>query len=107
MNGSRRRVKAAIRPLSSEHHHRGPAGRRNSTLNKPGSTWEAVLYTLRQILDVPSTVVLLVFGFIIPEVRDWITRIGMGKEFDPARDVQSMEGKVVLVTGGMVPATQS
>jgi hypothetical protein len=64
---------------------------------------ETIVYILRQIFDLPVTAVLLAFGFILPELRDWITDFGMGKNFDPARDIGSLEGKVILVTGGMYP----
>ena len=100
MDGPRRRVEAATRPLSSEHYHHGPARSLNSTSTDSVSLWETVLYTLRLILEVSSTVALLTLGVVIPEVRNWITSIGMGKKFDPERDIGSLEGKIVLVTGG-------
>jgi hypothetical protein len=67
---------------------------------KVRTTWETILYILHQILELPITAVLLGFGFILPELRDWIANFGMGKAFDPARDIDSLEGKVILVTGG-------
>ncbi|CAO2650997.1 Nn.00g092940.m01.CDS01 [Neocucurbitaria sp. VM-36] len=100
MDGPRRRVEAATRPLSSEHYHHGPARSLSSTSTDSVSLWETVLYTLRLILEVSSTVGLLTLGVVIPEVRNWITSIGMGKKFDPDRDIGSLEGKIVLVTGG-------
>ena len=103
MDGPRRRVEAATRPLSSEHYHHGPARPLNPTSTNPVSLWETILYTLRLILEVSSTVALLAVGFVFPEVKSWITSIGMGKKFDPERDIGSLEGKVVLVTGGTRP----
>jgi hypothetical protein len=67
---------------------------------KVRTNWETILYILHQILELPITAVLLGFGFILPELRDWISSFGMGKAFDPARDIDSLEGKVILVTGG-------
>jgi hypothetical protein len=67
---------------------------------KTTSILAAILFILRQIFDLPATAILLCFGFILPEVKDWITDFGMGKKFDPSRDVGSLEGKVILVTGG-------
>lgn len=61
---------------------------------------QTIFYVLRQILELPITIILLVFGFILPELRDWSSSVGMGKKFDPAQDIGSLEGKVVLVTGG-------
>jgi hypothetical protein len=65
------------------------------------SVSETILYILHQILDLPVTAILLGLGFILPELKDWITSFGMGKNFDPERDIGSLEGKVILVTGGM------
>ena len=62
-----------------------------------------ILYTLRQISQVLNTILSFIPGFIVPEVRDWITTAGMGKKFNPATDIGSLEGKVILVTGGMAP----
>jgi hypothetical protein len=56
---------------------------------------------LRQLLDFLHTVWLLGTGFILPEITDAITTLGMGVTFDPAKDIGSLEGKVILVTGGM------
>jgi hypothetical protein len=67
---------------------------------RTSSVLETILYILRQIFDLPLTAVLLGFGFILPELKDWITSFGMGKKFDPSRDIGSLEGKVILVTGG-------
>lgn len=67
---------------------------------KVRTTWETILYILHQILELPITAVLLGFGFILPELQDWIASFGMSKTFDPARDIGSLEGKVILVTGG-------
>jgi hypothetical protein len=63
-------------------------------------TARTIVHILRHIVDLPITAVLLGFGFILPELRDWITGFGMGKKFDPARDIGSLEGKVLIVTGG-------
>jgi hypothetical protein len=64
------------------------------------TTWETILYIPHQILELLITAVLLGFGFIVPELRNWISGFGMGKAFDPARDIGGLEGKVILVTGG-------
>lgn len=69
------------------------------------SVLENISYTLRQISQVLNTILSFVPGFIVPEVRDWITTAGMGKKFNPATDIGSLEGKVILVTGGMAPPT--
>lgn len=60
-----------------------------------------ILYVLRQILELPTTAILLGFGFIIPELHASIKSIGMGKSFNPERDIGNLSGKVILVTGGM------
>lgn len=59
-----------------------------------------ILYILRQILELPTTAILLGFGFIVPDLHASIKCIGMGKSFNPERDIGSLEGKVILVTGG-------
>ncbi|KAH3908576.1 hypothetical protein HBH56_169290 [Parastagonospora nodorum] len=61
---------------------------------------ETIAYILRQLLDLPITALLLGSGFIIPLLKDSITTFNMGKTFDPAKDIGSLEGKVILVTGG-------
>jgi hypothetical protein len=55
---------------------------------------------LSQIIDFLHTLWLVGTGFIIPEIADAITALGMGLTFDPAKDIGSLEGKVILVTGG-------
>ncbi len=62
---------------------------------------DPILQTLGQLQEFLSTASILSFGIIIPLFWDWITTKKMGKKFDPAQDVQSLDGKVVLVTGGM------
>jgi hypothetical protein len=64
---------------------------------------ETIVYILRQLLDLPVTALLLGSGFIIPLFKDSITTFNMGKQFDPAKDIGSLEGKVILVTGGRQP----
>lgn len=100
MDGSQRRKPGEDAPI---------AGSRNSTDNtrhppssvRTKSIWHAILYILRQILELPTTAILLGYGFIVPELKDTVTSIGMGKTFNPATDIGSLEGKVILVTGGM------
>jgi hypothetical protein len=70
----------------------------NSTTTN--STFATIIYILCQIFEVPATAILLGIGFILPELKDTITSFGMGKTFDPERDIGSLEGKVILVTGG-------
>lgn len=72
----------------------------SSSTGDPLSIWKTILYILRQILEIPKTVVLLSFGFIIPEIKDWITNFRMGKTFTPEKDIGSLDGKIILVTGG-------
>jgi NAD(P)-dependent dehydrogenase (short-subunit alcohol dehydrogenase family) len=80
-----------------------------STRTKSGP--QTVFYILHQILDFLVTTILLALGFILPELKDSITDLNMGKKFDPERDIGSLEGKVILVTGGtqppLWPCTQS
>ncbi len=59
-----------------------------------------VSYILREILHFSNTLFLLALGFILPEIQDGVKSFGMGVDFDPARDIGSLEGKVILVTGG-------
>lgn len=59
-----------------------------------------VLSRLREIIDFLHTLWLVGTGFIVPEIADAITALGMGLTFDPAKDIDSLEGKVILVTGG-------
>ncbi|KAF1834562.1 NAD(P)-binding protein [Decorospora gaudefroyi] len=70
-----------------------PSSERNSSL-------ATVLYVLRQIVDSLATAWLLGYSFIVPQLQAQITSIGMSKSFDPARDIGSLEGKIILVTGG-------
>jgi hypothetical protein len=69
-------------------------------LGIPLSWSDMVSYILRQILEIPSTAILLVFGFVLPFLKSWTANFGMGKSFDPERDIGSLDGKVILVTGG-------
>ena len=59
------------------------------------------LNTLRQIFDFVNTVRLLLIGFVLPELKDTVTSNGMVVTFDPAKDIGSLDGKVILVTGGI------
>jgi hypothetical protein len=68
---------------------------------------QSILSTLHQIFELLSTALLLSFGFILPDLKDSITNFGMGKKFDPSRDIGSLEGKVVLVTGGTYLTTST
>lgn len=58
--------------------------------------------TFHQFSEALSTILLLASGFLAPLIEIWFLRFNMGKKFDPANDVQDLEGKVILVTGGMV-----
>jgi hypothetical protein len=64
---------------------------------------ETISRILRQFFEVHVTTVLLGAGFIIPELKDAISGIGMGKAFVPEKDIGSLDGKVILVTGGTHP----
>jgi hypothetical protein len=64
---------------------------------------ESISRILRQFFEVHVTAVLLGAGFTIPELKDSIAGIGMGKKFDPEKDIGSLDGKVILVTGGTHP----
>lgn len=57
-------------------------------------------YLLSQILEIPTTAILLLFGFILPVLKSWTADLSMGKSFEPERDIGSLDGKVILVTGG-------
>lgn len=63
--------------------------------------WQTVVFILRQVIELPVTYLLLFLDLAIPELRDFITEATMIKQFDPAKDIGSLEGKVILVTGGM------
>lgn len=67
----------------------------------PSSVLKTVVYILRQFVELPLTAIFLLYNVILPEARDWITTFGMGKAFDPKTDIGSLEGKIILVTGGM------
>jgi NAD(P)-dependent dehydrogenase (short-subunit alcohol dehydrogenase family) len=71
-----------------------------STSARPTTFLHSILSILHQVFELLSTALLLSFGFILPELKDSITTLGMGKKFDPSRDIGSLEGKVILVTGG-------
>jgi hypothetical protein len=92
---------------------RDPAKEKGSASNRPAtkSIWDTILFILHQILEFATTATLLAYGFIVPELRDTITSFGMGKTFVPERDIGSLEGKVILVTGGklshLIPPTSS
>ncbi|KAF9698065.1 hypothetical protein EKO04_003909 [Ascochyta lentis] len=70
----------------------------------PSDSWQGISSTesdkSRAIFEFIHTVLLLVSGFILPEIIDTIASVGMGIDFNPAKDIASLEGKVVLVTGG-------
>jgi hypothetical protein len=75
-----------------------------SAHTRPESASGTALQILHHILDFLSTTVLLGLGTILPDLLKDATRASnMGKKFDPERDIGSLEGKVILVTGGMQP----
>lgn len=71
-------------------------------IDHAGLAWCKIMSPLQYLFDLLTAVVTLIPGFILPEVRDWITLAGMGKKFNPASDIGSLEGKVIIVTGGML-----
>lgn len=60
-----------------------------------------IVYIFRQFLDLPYTVFILTVQVLLPQFRDKLLRRNMGKSFNPATDIPSLNGKVVVVTGGM------
>lgn len=42
----------------------------------------------------------LIAEVLTPEFGEQIKNMGAKKSFDPAKDVPSLEGKVIIVTGG-------
>ncbi len=74
----------------------------NSNSLSTSAAGNHILQTLVQLQEFLSTANILIFGIIIPLFWDYITTKKMSKSFDPAQDVQNLEGKVVLVTGGML-----
>jgi hypothetical protein len=63
---------------------------------------DMVSHILRQILGIPTIAILLLSGFVLPFLKSWTADFGMGKSFDPERDIGSLDGKVILVTGGTI-----
>lgn len=76
-----------------------PATRSQDATHASGTT-PSTSHFSQQIIELATTSFLLAYGFVGPELRDQITGFGMGKDFVPERDVGSLEGKVILVTGG-------
>lgn len=62
-------------------------------------TIKTIVYFVNQISQVVITVLILTFNFLIPEFLEYL-RMGAGKGFNPAKDIPSLAGKVILVTGG-------
>lgn len=58
-------------------------------------------HVLHKLFNFVRTVVSLVSGLLLPELKDIITTLGMGVNFNPATDIGTLEGKVILVTGGI------
>lgn len=67
----------------------------------PDTSQAAILYGIHAVTEIIYTIILFVTGIILPEVLDAVTALGMGVDFKPAKDIASLEGKVILVTGGM------
>ena len=72
----------------------------SSSSQAPETPQSPVSSRLSQVLDFLHTLWLVGTGFVVPEIVDALTAIGMGLTFDPAKDIGSLEGKVILVTGG-------
>jgi hypothetical protein len=75
---------------------------------------KTVVYIATQFLEVPIAAFHLFTSISIPLLRDHLNPLdlispllyryrntsNMGKTFNPATDIPSLEGKVILVTGG-------
>ena len=72
----------------------------SSSSQAPETPQSPVSSRLSQVLDFLHTLWLVGTGFVVLEIVDALTAIGMGLTFDPAKDIGSLEGKVILVTGG-------
>jgi hypothetical protein len=55
---------------------------------------------VQQLVDIFSAALLLVVGVVFTELQDIVTNFGMGVDFNPSRDIASLEGRVIVVTGG-------
>lgn len=75
----------------------------SSSSDNSQSLLSVIVFRVRSIVVFINTALLLVSGFIFPETVDTVSSCGMGVDFNPARDIASLEGKVVLVTGGNLP----
>ena len=53
-----------------------------------------------QFRELFITFYFLVAEVLTPEFGEQIKNMGANKNFDPAKDVPSLDGKVVIVTGG-------
>ena len=74
----------------------------SSSSESSQSLLQGLLYTLRAVVEFVHTVLLLVSDLVFLEITDTVAGFGMGVDFTPAKDVGSLEGKVILVTGGIV-----
>ncbi|KAF2177174.1 NAD(P)-binding protein, partial [Zopfia rhizophila CBS 207.26] len=76
-----------------QHHER-------TTVVQPREALKNIIYIQTQILEVPVTVAHLFFNFLIYDFKDAVINMFSGKSFNPAQDIPSLAGKVILVTGG-------
>lgn len=51
------------------------------------------------IVEILATIIFLVFNFLVPTFKYTLQNMG-GVKFNPATDIPSLEGKIILVTGG-------
>ena len=62
---------------------------------------ESLRHALHQTLEVFKLIFLLARNLAVPEFSELIKYSGKTVNFNPAKDIPSLEGKVILVTGGM------
>lgn len=55
---------------------------------------------IRDILELLVTLYILSVDFVVPEFAEYLRNMTASKKFDPAKDIPSLEGKVIVVTGG-------
>lgn len=76
-----------------------PASLADTPVGNAQTLWR---YMLHQLLEAVATTA-AILGLVYEVAATQIKEVNMGVSFNPERDIGSLEGKVVLVTGGALP----
>lgn len=67
----------------------------------PRAMWETIVYILKEFVQLPIVASLFAFNVVLPELGEQLANMGGAKSFNPGKDIPSLAGKVIIVTGGM------